>query len=114
MEPHVTSRTGPPILRARVWRDTVAEIMLCAAVALIALTGVEPLVLLLNQRLASFFPAYDPVVTMLALVIVVVGALTLGAISLKASVRRASEGAGAAAFGALPRAPVEQFPYGDA
>ena len=88
--------------------------MLCAAVAVITLTGIEPFVLLVNQWLASLMPAYDPVVTMLALVIVVVGTLTLGAISLKDSVRRGSEGTGAAAFRALPRVPVEQFPYGDA
>lgn len=114
MEPHATSRSSLPTLpRPRVWRDTVAEILLCAAVAVIALTGIEPFVLLLNRWLASLIPAYDPVVTMLALVIVVIGALTLGGISLKVSVRRASEGARAAACGAVPRAPVEQFPYGD-
>ena len=115
MEPYATSRISPPTLpRPRVWRDTVAEIMLCAAVAVIALTGIEPFVLLLNQWLASLIPAYDPVMTMLALVIAIIGALTVGAISLKVSVRRAGEGMGAAAFGALPRVAVEQFPYGDA
>jgi len=114
MEPHAASRTSSPTLpRSRVWRDTVAEILLCAAVAVIALTGIEPFVLLLNRWLASVIPAYDPVVTMLALVIVVIGALTVGGIGLKVSVRRASEGTGAAACGAVPRAPVEQFPYGD-
>ena len=96
-----------------VWRDTVAEILLCAAVAVIALTGIESFVLLLNRWLASVIPAYDPVVTMLALVIVVIGAITSGGISLKVSVRRASEGTVAAACGAVPRAPVEQFRYGD-
>jgi NO-binding membrane sensor protein with MHYT domain len=79
-----------------VWRDTVAEILLCAAVAVIALTGVESFVLLLNRWLASAIPAYDPALTMLALVIVVIGALTLGGISLKVSVRRSIEGSGAA------------------
>ena len=113
MEPHATSRTSSPTLpRSRVWQDTVAEILLCAAVAAIALTGIESFVLLLNQWLASVIPDYDPVVTMLALVIVVIGALTLGGISLKVSARRASEGTGAAARGAVPRAPVEQSPYG--
>lgn len=92
-----------------MWRDTVAETLLCAAVAVIALTGIEPFVLLLNGWLASVIPAYDPVVTMLALVIVVIGALTLGGISLKVSVHRAS---GAVACRAVPRAPVEQLPYG--
>lgn len=110
MEPHATSRTSSPTLpRSRVWRDTVAETLLCAAVAVIALTGIEPFVLLLNGWLASVIPAYDPVVTMLALVIVVIGALTLGGISLKVSVHRAS---GAVACRAVPRAPVEQLPYG--
>jgi NO-binding membrane sensor protein with MHYT domain len=114
VEPHATSRTSSPTLpRSRVWRDTVAEILLCAAVAVIALTGIESFVLLLNRWLASVIPAYDPVVTMMALVIVVIGALTLGGISLKVSVRRASEGTGAAACGAVPRAPAEQFPDGD-
>ena len=115
MEPHATLRTSSSTLpRSRVWRDTFAEMLLCAAVAVIALTGIESFVLLLNNWLASVIPAYDPVVTMLALVIVVIGALTLGGISLKASVRRASEGTGAAASAAVPRAPAEQFPYGDA
>jgi hypothetical protein len=70
--------------------------MLCGAGAVIALTAIEPFVLRLDRWLASLIPAYDPMVTMLVLVIVVIGALTLGGISLKASVRRASEGAGAA------------------
>ena len=97
MEPHATSRTSPPTLpRSRVWRDTVADIMLCGAAAVIALTGIEPFVLRLNRWLVSLIPVYDPMVTMLALVIVVIGALTLGGISLKASVRRASKGTGAA------------------
>jgi len=78
-----------------MWRDTVAEILLCAAVAVIAVTGIEPFVLRLTGWLASVIPAYDPVVTMLALVIVIIGALTLGGISLKVSVRRATEGMGA-------------------
>jgi len=96
MEPYSPSRTdSPTLLRSRMWRDTVAEILLCAAVAVIALTGIEPFVLRLTGWLASVIPAYDPVVTMLALVIVVIGALTLGGISLKVSVRRATAGMGA-------------------
>jgi hypothetical protein len=39
-------------------------------------TGFESFVLLLNRWLASAIPAYDPVMTMLVLVIVVIGALT--------------------------------------
>jgi hypothetical protein len=114
MEPPATSRTSSPTLpRSRVWRDTVAEILLCAAVTVIALTGIESFVLLLNRWLASVIPAYDPVVTMLALAIVVIGALTLAGVSLKVAARRASEATAAAACGAAPRAPVEQFPYGD-
>ena len=74
--------------------------MLCAAVALIALTGIEPFVLLLNRWLVSLIPASDPTVTMLALVIVVIGAVTLRGIGLKVTVRRAGAGTGAAAFGA--------------
>lgn len=89
MEPHATSRTSSPTLpHSRVWRDTVAEILLCAAVGVLALTGIESFVLLLNRWLAAVIPAYDPVVTMLALVIVVIAALTLGGISLKVSARR--------------------------
>lgn len=82
--------------RSRGWRDTVAEILLCGAVTVIALTGIESFVLLLNRWLASAIPAYDPVMTMLVVVVVVIGALTLGGISLKVWARRASECSGAA------------------
>jgi NO-binding membrane sensor protein with MHYT domain len=104
MEPHATSRTSSPTPpRSRVWRDTVAEMLLAAAVTVIALTGIDSLVLQLNNWLASLIPAYDPMVTMLALAIVIIGTLTLGGISLKVSARRASEGTSAPARVGVPR-----------
>lgn len=77
--------------RVRVWQDLAAEILLIAAVGVIGLTGNASFVLQLNFWLASVVPAYDPMVTMLALVIVVIASLILGSIRLKVSARRASE-----------------------
>ncbi len=69
----------------------VAETLLCIGVVIIALTGNSSVVLQINVWLADLIPAYDPVVTMLVLVVVVVAALTLGSIRLKVSARRAAE-----------------------
>jgi hypothetical protein len=89
MESNATSPPTRP--RARVWQDWVAEGLLAAAVAVIALTGVNSFVLEVNLWLARVIPAYDPMVTMLVLVIVVIAALILGSIRLKISARRTSE-----------------------
>ncbi len=89
MESNAASRPTQP--RVRVWQDRVAEGLLGAAVAVIALTGVNSFAAQVNLWLARVIPAYDPMVTMLVLVIVVVAALTLGSISLKISARRRGE-----------------------
>ena len=92
MSSHGTAHdTSPAPPRRRVWQDVVAETLLCIAVVVIALTGNNSVVLQINLWLAALIPAYDPMVTMLVLVIVVIAALTLGAIRLKVSARRASE-----------------------
>lgn len=92
MEPHPTSQhTAATSPRSRVWRDVVAESLLCIAVGIIAVTGNDSVVLQLNLWLASLVPAYDPMVTMLVLVVLVIAVLTLGAIGLKLTARRASE-----------------------
>ncbi len=64
--------------------------MLGSAVGVIALTGVDPLVLATNQWLAGVAPQIDPVVTMLAVVLVLTAGLVLGAIALKTQARRAT------------------------
>src|SRR3954465_6972469 len=92
VSPETSPDTPSERPRARVWQDTAAEILLGVAVAVIALTGVDSYVLALNFWLASVIPAYDPMVTMLALLIVVIAALVVGSIGLKVSARRASEG----------------------
>jgi hypothetical protein len=71
-----------------VWQDTAAEGLLGSAVAVIALTGINPLVLATNQWLAGVAPGIDPVVTMLLLVIAVTTGLVLGCIGLKTEARR--------------------------
>jgi hypothetical protein len=77
--------------RPRVWQDAAAESLLGVAVAVIALTGVDSLVLQTNLWLAGVIPQYDPVVTMLVLVCCLVASLVIGSIGLKASARRAAE-----------------------
>ena len=81
----------PTLPRPRVWQDAAAESLLGIAVALIALTGVDTLVLATNRWLATVAPQYDPVVTMLVLVVFLTAALVLGSISLKASARRLTQ-----------------------
>jgi NO-binding membrane sensor protein with MHYT domain len=76
--------------RARVWQDAAAEGMLGSAVGVIALTGVNPLVLATNLWLADVAPQIDPVVTMLAVVLLLTAVLVLGAIALKVQARRAT------------------------
>lgn len=78
--------------RNRVWQDSVAEGLLAAAVAVTALSGVDSYVLRFNIWLASIVPAYDPMVTMLVLMVGILAGLVMGSISLKMSARRASEG----------------------
>src|SRR3954469_15470453 len=90
--PETSPHTQPSPPRARVWQDTAAESLLIVAVGVIGLTGNDSFVLRLNFWLASVIPAYDPMVTMLALVIVVIAALVMGSIGLKVSARRANEG----------------------
>ncbi len=77
--------------RNRVWQDTAAESLLGTAVAVIGLTGVNPLVLATNQWLADVVPGIDPVVTMLALVITLTAGLVLGGIALKTQARRITD-----------------------
>jgi hypothetical protein len=74
--------------RTRVWQDTAAEGLLGSAVGLIALTGINPLVLAANKWLADVAPGVDPVVTMLALVVFLTAGLVLGGIALKSQARR--------------------------
>jgi len=64
--------------------------MLGSAVGVIALTGVDPVVLATNQWLAGVAPGVDPVVTMLALVVMLTAGLVLGGIVLKIRARRAT------------------------
>ena len=78
--------------RSRLWQDSVAEGLLAAAVAVTALSGVDSYVLRFNIWLASLVPAYDPMVTMLVLMVGILAGLVMGSISLKMSARRASEG----------------------
>jgi hypothetical protein len=75
-----------------VWQDSVAEGLLVAAVAVTALSGVDSYVRRFNMWLASLVPAYDPMVTMLVLMVGILAGLVIGSISLKMSARRASEG----------------------
>lgn len=72
----------------RVWQDAAAESLLAGAVVLIALTGIDPLVVQTNFWLAGLIPQYDPMVTMLVLIVCTIGGLVLGSIGLKASARR--------------------------
>jgi hypothetical protein len=91
MEDATSQDTSPRPPRPRVWQDVVAETLLCIGVVIIALTGNSSVVLQVNLWLAELIPAYDPVVAMLVLVVVVVASLTLGSIRLKVSARRAAE-----------------------
>lgn len=79
----------PP--RRRVWQDVVAESLLGSAVAIIALTGVNSLVQRVSLWLAALIPAYDPVVTMLGLVVLLITGLVLGSIRFKIAARHATE-----------------------
>ena len=107
MDSHATAHdTSPTPPRPRVWQDVVAETLLCIAVVVIALTGNNSVVLQINLWLAALIPDYDPMVTMLVLVIVVIAALTLGSIGLKMSAQRASE----AALGREPARPRRARP----
>ena len=76
--------------RARVWQDLAAEGMLGSAIGVIALTGIDPLVLATNLWLAGVAPQIDPVVTMLAVVLLLAASLVLGAIALKTQAQRAT------------------------
>jgi hypothetical protein len=92
MKSNGTSRmVPPPQPRKRVWQDSVAGGLLAAAVAVIAVTGVDSYVFRLNRWLASVVPAYDPMVTMLVLVVASLTALVLGSVRLKMSARGAIE-----------------------
>lgn len=91
MESSPTSGSESVNPRTRVWQDVVAETLLVFAVALIPLTGFDSFVRQLNLWLAAVLPAYDPMVTMLALMVVVISALILGSIRLKSVARRASQ-----------------------
>jgi len=64
--------------------------MLGSAVGVIALTGVNPLVLATSQWLAAVTPQVDPVVTMLGVVVFLTSGLVLGGIALKVQARRAA------------------------
>jgi len=77
------------------------------AVLVIATTGNNSVVLQINLWLAGLVPGYDPMVTMLFLVIVFVAVLTLAAIRLKVSARRASE----ATTVLRPARPRRTLPY---
>lgn len=84
-EPH---EIDPSSSRLRVWQDAAAESLLGSAVGVIALTGINPLVLATNLWLADVVPGIDPVVTMLALVVVLTAVLVVAGIGLKAQARR--------------------------
>ncbi len=77
-----------PSSRLRVWQDVAAESLLGSAVGVIALTGVNPLVHATNLWLADVVPGIDPVVTMLAVVILLTAVLVLAGLGLKAHARR--------------------------
>jgi len=64
--------------------------MLGSAVGVIALTGINPVVLATNQWLAGVAPGVDPVVTMLAVVVLLTAGLVVGGIGLKTRARRAT------------------------
>lgn len=74
-----------------MWQDVVAESLLGSAVAIIALTGVNSLVQRVNFWLAALIPAYDPVVTMLVLVVVLVAGLVFTSIRFKVAARHATD-----------------------
>ena len=77
-----------PLSRRRVWQDAAAESLLGSAVGVIGLTGVNPLVHATNLWLADVVTGIDPVVTMLALVVLLTTGLVLAGIGLKAQARR--------------------------
>ena len=59
--------------------------------AIIAVTGVNSLVQRVSLWLAALIPAYDPVVTMLGLVVLLITGLVLGSIRFKIAARHATE-----------------------
>ena len=65
----------------RGWRDVIAEVLLALAVALIAATGIDPLMLTVSQLLGAQAPRYDPVVWLLIAVPCIVAALVGTAIA---------------------------------
>jgi hypothetical protein len=85
---HVQRRLPLAPSRSRVWQDTAAEGLLGSAVGVIALTGINPLVLVTNQWLAEVAPDIDPVVTMLGLVVALTSGLVLGGVALKTQAHR--------------------------
>ena len=80
-DPH---KAGGP----RLWQDVTAEILLALAVALIAATGIDPLMRSISQLLGARAPRYDPVVWLLIAVPCIVAALVAASIQLKSSARR--------------------------
>jgi hypothetical protein len=72
----------------RVWQDVTAEILLALAVALIAATGIDPLMRSISQLLGARAPRYDPVVWLLIAVPCIVAALVAASIQLKSSAKR--------------------------
>jgi hypothetical protein len=87
-EMHVQRRLPLAPSRNRVWQDTAAEGLLGSAVGVIALTGINPLVVVTNHWLGSVAPHIDPVVTMLGLVVVLTSGLVLAGIALKTQAHR--------------------------
>jgi hypothetical protein len=85
---HVQRRLPLAPSRNRLWQDTAAEGLFGSAVGVIALTGINPLVLVTNQWLAEVAPQIDPVVTMLGLVVALTNGLVLGGIALKTQAHR--------------------------
>jgi hypothetical protein len=72
----------------RGWRDVIAEVLLALAVALIAATGIDPLMLTVSQLLGAQVPSYDPLVWLLIAIPCIVATLVAASIQLKSSVRR--------------------------
>jgi uncharacterized membrane protein YozB (DUF420 family) len=89
--PESFSPVSPRPARKRVWQDVLAEGLLGMAVAVIALTAINPFVQRVSLWLAALIPGYDPVVTMLALVVLLVAVLVLGSIKLKIAARQTAE-----------------------
>jgi len=64
--------------------------LLGAAAVVIALTGVDPVMLRTTRALVTLFPRYDPFVEILVGAPVVIAVLVLGSIALKTAARRGS------------------------